>query len=51
MRLTAAARSIKMSHTWTGNDVVFVDDFWMKGTRYLNSSIFTENHKIHKRQS
>ena len=29
-----------MSLTWTGNDVVFVDDFGIKGERYLlNSSV------------
>ena len=29
----------KLSHTWTGTDVFFVDDFRMKGAGYLDSSI------------
>ena len=29
----------ELSHTWTGTDVFFVDDFRMNGAGYLNSSI------------
>ena len=29
----------KLSHTWTGTDIVFVDDFRMEGAGHLNSSI------------